>query len=105
MHPVLLKFGKLGETELFLPTYGVLFAVGALIAWWWFLRRGRTLGVPDEQLFAPFWTDKEKGSGLGLATARRIVGDQGGTLKLADRDDGPGAVATIGLPLSPSRPG
>jgi phosphatidylglycerol:prolipoprotein diacylglycerol transferase len=56
MFPVLFDFGRhdlplLGETHLFLPTYGVLFASGALLAWWWFIRRGRTLDVADEKLF------------------------------------------------------
>jgi len=52
MFPRLIDFGiKFGQTELFVPTYGVLFASGALLAWWWFVRRGRDLGVPEEQLF------------------------------------------------------
>ncbi len=56
MFPVLLDFGTydlplLGETHVFQPTYGFLFASGALVAWWWFIRRGRSLGVADEQLF------------------------------------------------------
>jgi len=56
MFPVLFDFGRhdlplLGETHLFLPTYGVLFASGALLAWWWFIRRGRTLDVVEEKLF------------------------------------------------------
>jgi phosphatidylglycerol:prolipoprotein diacylglycerol transferase len=56
MFPVLIDFGRydlplLGETHLFLPTYGVLFASGALLAWWWFIRRGRTIEVVDEKLF------------------------------------------------------
>ena len=56
MHPILLDLGTydlplLGETRLALPTYGVLFALGAVWAWWWFLRRARTLGLPEEPLF------------------------------------------------------
>jgi phosphatidylglycerol:prolipoprotein diacylglycerol transferase len=56
MFPTLLDFGThelplLGETHLFLPTYGTLFATATVLAWWWFLRRGRTLGVPNEDLF------------------------------------------------------
>jgi phosphatidylglycerol:prolipoprotein diacylglycerol transferase len=56
MFPILFDFGThdlplLGETHLFLPTYGVLFATGALIAWWWFIRRGRLLDIPDDRLF------------------------------------------------------
>jgi phosphatidylglycerol:prolipoprotein diacylglycerol transferase len=56
MFPVLIDLGRhdlplLGETHLFLPTYGVMFAGGAVLAWIWFLRRARRLGVPDDQLF------------------------------------------------------
>jgi phosphatidylglycerol:prolipoprotein diacylglycerol transferase len=56
MFPVLIDFGKhqlpfFGETHLFLPTYGLLFAVAVLIAWVWFMRRARSLGVDDETLF------------------------------------------------------
>lgn len=56
MHPILLDFGTydlplLGSTHLFLPTYGVLFATATLLAWWWFLRRARALGVEPERAF------------------------------------------------------
>jgi len=56
MHPILIDFGSFdlplfGRTHLFLPTYGVLFAGGALLAWWWFLRRARSLNVPEDRLF------------------------------------------------------
>ena len=56
MFPTLLDFGThelpwLGETHLFLPTYGVLFATAALVCGWWFLRRGKQLGHPEDELF------------------------------------------------------
>ena len=56
MHPILVDFGThdlplLGTTHLFLPTYGLFFAVGAVLAWWWFVRRARTLGLPQEPVF------------------------------------------------------
>lgn len=56
MHPTLIDLGQvrlpiLGETHLFLPTYGVLFAAGALIAWTWFFRRGKGMGLPEDTLF------------------------------------------------------
>lgn len=56
MHPILIDLGTydlplLGETRLALPTYGFLFALGAVTAWWWFLRRARTLGLPEERVF------------------------------------------------------
>jgi phosphatidylglycerol:prolipoprotein diacylglycerol transferase len=56
MHPILVDFGTydlpvLGATHLFLPSYGVIFAAGALAAWWWFLARARRLGLPQEPVF------------------------------------------------------
>jgi phosphatidylglycerol:prolipoprotein diacylglycerol transferase len=56
LFPLLVDFGRhdlpfFGETHLFLPTYGALFAAAALVAWSWFLRRGRALGVADDRLF------------------------------------------------------
>ena len=56
-------------------------------------------GVDSSRLFEPFWTSKEKGSGLGLAMSRRIVEDMNGRLTLNDRPDGPGALAEITLPV------
>ena len=55
-------------------------------------------GVDPAQLFEPFWTSKEKGSGLGLALSRRIVVAHDGSLELSDRTDARGAVVTIQLP-------
>lgn len=56
MHPILVDFGThelpfLGATHLFLPSYGIIFAIGALIAWWWFIARARTLELPQEPVF------------------------------------------------------
>ncbi len=62
MHPILLDFGThdlplLGTTHLFLPTYGLLFAAGVVLAWWWFLRRTAALGVhPDRAFNLTFYT-------------------------------------------------
>lgn len=62
MFPVLFDLGTvrvplLGtELHLALPSYGVLFATGALLAWWWFVRRGRSLGMDETHLFnVAFW--------------------------------------------------
>ena len=44
------------------------------------------------------------GAGVGLAIARQIVEDHGGTIAITDRADGaPGAVFVVRLPLSPPR--
>jgi signal transduction histidine kinase len=42
-------------------------------------------GIPDElreKIFYPFFTTKQKGSGVGLATAQKIVASHGGSLEL-----------------------
>jgi signal transduction histidine kinase len=48
--------------------------------------------------FQPFWTTKERGSGLGLVLARRIVEAHGGTIAIANREGG-GAEAVVDLPM------
>ncbi len=50
------------------------------------------------KLFDPYFSTKSKGTGLGLAICRNLLDRMGGTITLADRDDGSGAVATITLP-------
>ena len=55
-------------------------------------------GADPGELFTPFRTTKEKGSGLGLSVVRQVAEDHGGHVDLADRSDGPGAVATVTLP-------
>lgn len=59
-------------------------------------------GIPQDvqaRLFEPFFTTKARGTGLGLATARRIIESHGGTLTLACPETG-GTVATIRLPVN-----
>jgi phosphatidylglycerol:prolipoprotein diacylglycerol transferase len=56
MHPILIDFGThtlpfVGATHLFIPTYGALFAGGTLIAWLWFMRRARIMGLPADPVF------------------------------------------------------
>jgi len=57
-------------------------------------------GIPAdvrEHLFEPFFTTKSRGTGLGLATARRIVESHGGTLRLECPPSG-GTTAIVTLP-------
>jgi signal transduction histidine kinase len=59
-------------------------------------------GLPPEagdRLFTPGFTTKPGGSGFGLFLARRIVEDQGGTLRLVAGAE-KGAVAQLELPLA-----
>ena len=56
MFPIIIDFGTwnlplLGETPIFLPTYGLLFVISLMAAWWWFMRRARGMGLPEETLF------------------------------------------------------
>lgn len=59
-------------------------------------------GIPAdlrERVFEPFFTTRHRGTGLGLATARRIVEAHGGTLAFVEPPPGqPGAVARMRLP-------
>ncbi len=60
------------------------------------------VGLPEkdrESLTEPYVTHKPKGTGLGLAIVKKIMEDHGGTLALDDCADGPGATATLSLPL------
>jgi len=65
------------------------------------------VGFPDEdreRLTEPYITHKPKGTGLGLAIVKKIMEDHGGSLALDDCTDGPGAVATLSLPLLVAEP-
>jgi len=58
-------------------------------------------GIPVEsldQIFTPFFTTKSRGSGLGLATCQKIVGEHRGFMKLDSVPD-EGTVITVFLPL------
>jgi nitrogen fixation/metabolism regulation signal transduction histidine kinase len=58
-------------------------------------------GVGDTtNLFVPFFTTKPGGSGIGLALAREIVEAHRGRVTLESRKDGPGACATVRLPVT-----
>src|SRR3954469_25938499 len=57
-------------------------------------------GIPPDvrqRIFTPFFTTKARGTGLGLATARRIVEAHGGSIAIACPPEG-GTVVTLELP-------
>jgi two-component system nitrogen regulation sensor histidine kinase NtrY len=51
-----------------------------------------------ENLWIPFYTTKEHGSGIGLLLSRQIVESHGGTLSLSNREDAMGCEVRIQLP-------
>ncbi|MFA6317764.1 MAG: ATP-binding protein [Elusimicrobiota bacterium] len=59
-------------------------------------------GIPEHflrEMFKPFFTTKQQGTGLGLATAERIVKAHGGSISAESRP-GDGAAFTVRLPLT-----
>lgn len=61
-------------------------------------------GVPPqylERIFDPFFSLKEKGSGLGLSIAANIMQSHGGVIRVQN-NEGPGACFQLVFPLRPS---
>jgi nitrogen fixation/metabolism regulation signal transduction histidine kinase len=57
-------------------------------------------GLPNtSNLFVPFFTTKQQGSGIGLVLSRQIAEAHGGSLTLQNRDQAPGCRARLRLPL------
>ncbi|MCZ8524038.1 MULTISPECIES: PAS domain-containing sensor histidine kinase [Paenibacillus] len=64
-------------------------------------------GIPEEllkRLGEPFFTTKEKGSGLGLMISQKIIAEHGGRLSVSSRKGG-GTTVTVVLPAASSQPG
>jgi signal transduction histidine kinase len=63
-------------------------------------------GIPQEKInriFEPFYTTKQKGTGLGLMIVQRIVRDHGGRIGL-ESHVGAGTTFRIWLPLREKSP-
>lgn len=52
-----------------------------------------------ENLFVPFFTTKDGGTGIGLVLARQIIEAHGGSLQLANRENSRGAIAIVRVPF------
>lgn len=61
-------------------------------------------GIPEnkrDRIFDRFYTGEAQGTGLGLAISQGMVGAHGGSVRVAESDDGRGARFEIRLPLEP----
>jgi two-component system nitrogen regulation sensor histidine kinase NtrY len=56
----------------------------------------------DANAFVPFYTTKERGSGIGLALSRQIAEAHAGSLTLSNHRTRPGCRATLMLPARPA---
>jgi len=77
----------------------------AVVMSWHQNKRNTTIQVIDsgfgiansDNLFVPFYSTKEKGTGIGLILSREFIRNQGGELTLENRQDSQGAIAEISL--------
>jgi signal transduction histidine kinase len=63
-------------------------------------------GIPPDDLsrvFDPFYSTKERGTGLGLAFSQQVVREHGGAIRCQSRL-GAGTTFTISLPAAPAEP-
>lgn len=61
--------------------------------------RDEGLGIANpSNIFVPFFSTKPGGSGIGLTLSRQIAEAHEGSLELTNREDRPGAIATLTLP-------
>jgi two-component system sensor histidine kinase HydH len=74
---------------------------GAAAAFFEVRFRDSGVGIPPgdlKNLFIPFFTTKEKGTGLGLPISQRIIENHGGTIEVRSQP-GEGATFTVLLPI------
>jgi len=74
---------------------------GAVAAFLEIRFRDSGVGIPAgdlKNLFIPFFTTKEKGTGLGLPISQRIIENHGGTIEVRSQP-GEGATFTVLLPI------
>ena len=59
------------------------------------------LGIQNtENLFTPFYSTKEHGSGVGLVLCQQVIEGHGGYLTIGNREDQSGCVVRVELPVS-----
>jgi two-component system, NtrC family, sensor histidine kinase HydH len=79
----------------------IVLATGSDHGWVWFSVQDTGKGMTPEvreEIFHPFFTTKEKGTGLGLAVIHKIITDHHGLINL-ETAPGAGATFTVRLPL------
>jgi len=54
----------------------------------------------EGNLFVPFYTTKQGGTGIGLVLVQQIAEAHGGAVRLPNRSDGPGCIAELRLPIA-----
>jgi signal transduction histidine kinase len=85
-----------------MPTGGILsIGISAHERWLTITISDTGPGIPldvQRRIFEPFFTTKTRGTGLGLAVARRVIEEHGGTIEIAS-ELGKGTTFTIQLPL------
>src|SRR5487761_113997 len=71
----------------------------------WVENDGPAIAPVDlDRIFETFWTRRARGSGLGLATCKRVVEAHGGTIRAENRRRGPRFTFTLPLARVASRP-